>query len=235
MTKYIVNTTLVVAFLVTTNIQADMVSMFDATQREAYFLQAGPSEWGLIGSADFDKAKAPYKDFFTLTNVLDQYRDEDKQVGNMQGSYTLDSYSGMGAGYSHALNGLDNSVGMQFSHNSANYGAIAIPDGFISAFYLNVDTHADAASTQGTFNILIKTTNGDQLYKNVAFGWAGFILEEGNYLTGFEITTNGNPNTGFWFDFVPGDGTALTPEPATILMLGLGLVGLSLVRRRKKI
>ena len=226
---------LIAAFAFSATAKADIIAnLFTADQKEAYMQLAGASEWALVGSAEFDKAKAPYEGVFTLTNLLDQYRADDQKVGNQEGSYILDTYNGMGAGYANALTGIDDYVGMVFSHNSANTSSVALPGGLIDSFYVNVSTHADVNSTQGTFDITLTTTNGTQVFEDIAFGWAGFILDEGVYLTGFEITQNSNPNTGFTFDFVPGDGTAATPEPASLLIFGVGLAGLGLARRRKQ-
>jgi hypothetical protein len=52
------------------------------------------------------------------------------------------------------------------------------------------------------------------------------------------FTIGGNPNNGFSFDFgtaVPGANVAVTivPEPTTAALLGLGVVGLALTKRRR--
>lgn len=229
----IVNLVIAIMLLFAAGAKASLVTIFDAGEKERYMQLAGSSEWALIGSADFDKAKAPYSGVFTITNLLDQYRGEDQKVGNQQGNYTLDKFNGNGAGYAKALTGTDDYVGMAFSHNSADVASISIPEGLINSFYLNVSTHANINSTEGTFNITLTTTEGIQEFKDIDFGWVGFILDDGVYLTGFEITQNSNPNTGFTFDFVLGDGTATTPEPATLLIFGLGMTGLGLVQARR--
>ncbi len=224
-----------VTFLAAAQLKADyIVNLYDAGQKETYLELAGAPEWGLIGTAEFDKSKAPYYGTFKLTNLADLGKEEGERAADQDGKYSLSVYSGNGAGYSHALTGAGEYGGMVFSHNSANYASVTIPDGLMNSFSLNVETHADLNSTKGTFNITITSTNGTQTFTDIAFGWVGFIFEEGEYLTGFEITQNSNPNTGFSFDFVPGDGNPITPEPASLLIFGLGMTGLGLAHRARR-
>lgn len=235
----LVSLTLATVFFVAAYAKADIVTMYSADQKDAYMALALDTEWGLVGSADFEKAKAPFVGEFTLTNLLDKYRSEGDKIGDLKGTYSLLAYDGNGAGYAHTLTGADDYLGMQFSHNSANQATISLSIGVadmvrISSFFIEVGTHANESSTEGTYDISVKTTNGTQIYQAVPYDWAGFILDEGVYLTGFEITQNANNNTGFYFDFVPGNGVAASPEPATLAIFGLGLAGLGLVRARRQ-
>ena len=234
MYKYIVSFVVVISFLAATPVRADAVSL--VTDKDAYMDLAGPAEWGLIGSADFDKEKAPYTGVFELTNLGNKWASSDNQIASQQGNYTMNAWDGMGAGYSSTLHGSGEEAGMNFSHNSANKFGVAVPGGLINAFYLDVNFHANEASTNSTYNITFYGADGKalQTFHNVDIGFAGFLFDEGTYLTSFEITTNGNKNTGYSMNMVIGDGTAVVPEPATMLIMGLGLAGLGLARARRR-
>jgi hypothetical protein len=245
--KTLINTIAIVAILFAVNAKAGNIDIYSAGQQSEYNQLAGGSEWALSGEADWTKEKAGAWHNFTITNMYDQYREADQKVGNAQGTYKMDDFDGNGAGYNQALNGMADYVGMAFSHNSANMAVLSLPTGLINSFALEVATHANENSTQGTFNMTITTAKADgsdagsMTFKDIAFGWAGFVLEDDYYITGFTITQNSNKNTGFYFNFVPGDGTALapetsaeTPEPATMLLFALGLAVIPAARRMRK-
>jgi len=224
------------SFLVATHVRADIITKYGPDDLDTYMQLAGVSEWALVGATAFDREKSPYNGTFELSNVLNQYRDEGSQVASLGGNYTMDSWNGNGSGYSQALTGTGEDMGLEFSHNSANRFAVAVPGGLINAFYLNVGTHANESSTSGSYNIIFYDANGANIgtFENIAFGFTGFIFDEGYYFTKFEITTVGNPNTGYSANFIPGNGIAASPEPTTLALLGLGLAGAGLASRRRR-
>jgi len=231
--KIFASVALLAALFVAANARADIVTIYGAgygaNNYDTYMELAGSSEWALVGAVDFNKEKAPYKNAFAITNVADP-------TLTQQAGYTMNSWNGMGSGYTHTLHGTGYDMGLEFSHNSANQFGITTPEGYINAFYLNVGFHANEASTSGAYNITFYGAGGEalQTFNNVAIGFAGFIFDEGYSLTGFEITTVGNKNTGYSVIVVPGDGTPAVPEPATLAIIGLGLAGLGLAKARRR-
>jgi len=224
------------ALFVAANAKADIVTIYGnqygANNYDAYMEMAGPSNWALTKSDPFHAGKPPISGHFTLENTVNAWAGPDNQIPDQQGTWTLTNWNGGGAGYDGVFNTVGE-VGMGFSHNSGNTGIIEMPSGLISAFYLHAGSHS--SGTQGTYNITFYGEGGDKLqtFNNVAFGFAGFIFEEGYTFSKFELTINGTNNSGFYFDFIPGDGTPAVPEPATLAIIGLGLAGLGLARARR--
>jgi len=238
-TKLIASIVLTAALLVTANVRADLVTIYAGDKnKDDYMSQAGSSEWG-FGNLGLGNAKAGTTDYFDIINLMDPYRTEQglDLVGDLEkaGGFTIGKFNGSGNGYNTNLQQTTD-LGVSFGHNSSNSISVGIPDELISSFFMTVGTHANKNSTQGTFNITFYGADGEKrTFNDVALGFAGFIFDEGYYLTRFEVTINGNPNSGvFVQDFTPGNGKTTTPEPATLAIIGLGLAGLGLAKARRR-
>jgi len=146
-------------------------------------------------------------------------------------------------------------------HNSANTYRISFAEAVIDSFYISFDFWS-SSSAGGFFDLEVWywDLEGElQKYeeKNVINGnekfFLGFYLEEGAYLQSvmFSSVANGTGNNGY--DFCKGDGLGFrndglpdyeppvkpsggvnsTPEPATLLILGLGTIGVGFITRRR--
>ncbi|MCL2710629.1 MAG: PEP-CTERM sorting domain-containing protein [Planctomycetaceae bacterium] len=228
----VVGLALAVAFLVAANAQADIVSF---TDKDAYMESVGASEWtfGKFTQRGDDE-KAPITWDFTMSN----------QVGEFTGLLTMSAFSGNGG----LMMGptVDNDGVLKFHHNSANYFEILFDSDafFDESFYLEFDPHSSWSSADkfvltATYQqygadtattILADITRDDTFF--------GLALEGEAYLTSISfLSTTGTPNNGYLVtagfsgSIVP-EPAPIIPEPATLVMFGLGLAGLGVARRR---
>ena len=79
-----------------------------------------------------------------------------------------------------------------------------------------------------TFNVTLNPANNTLFY--------GFVTNSGEYFTGFNINTNDNWALASIDNITLGDnnGQQSVPEPATMFLLGLGLIGVAGIRRKLK-
>ena len=226
----------------------------------AYFNMAGASPWALTGDNDYlipwEVAPLTYNFQNTYSNKMTQVtmymHQRHGQYSSVGNSLSYDIvYSPYVEGQTSGITGTDDiwgiSVDAEAPMNSFYLKSDAISHP--SAWYLPPSaSHLTLAVTDSFGNIHLQ----HQLISDDMF--FGIILDEG-YLTDIKwYFSDGRDDLllsdqygvlrsgymGLWLsvEFGFGDGTvdsaATTPEPATMLMFGLGLAGLPFVRRLRK-
>ncbi|MCL2711224.1 MAG: PEP-CTERM sorting domain-containing protein [Planctomycetaceae bacterium] len=226
--NYKIGLVFTISFLIAANVQAEMINWFN--DKDTYMNTVGTPDWtfGTFSQTTHTQGLRAWD--FTMSN----------EGVPSTGTLTMSDYNGKG-GLKQAPQG-DNGT-MSFWHNSANNFNISFGDAeFVDSFYMSVAPHSSwsaainfAVTADYWLDGVKYTTDAVTINQNNAF--FGLTLVEGAYLTSINFWSTGTPNNGYKIMAGFGgnyDDNASTPEPATLAVLGLGLAGLGIARRRMK-
>lgn len=166
--------------------------------------------------------------------VMDQFIGSSTSANSSQASELTTLLSFEGTTGATSLSRIDGTAGATFADNlwTINLGTIANPPEY---FALKLGTGGTGVANDTYFFRNIGETNilawSNSQVNNLTGGLNNTNIGRLSHVSFFDLSfQNGNPPAGGPVD---GGGGAAVPEPGTLALLGLGLLGFAVTRRRK--
>ena len=254
--KVLLSFVFAVSLLVGATVRAEYVSgdLFFTTEKSNYLEGVHGSDWAFaaIGEHSGGQGKNPWTQWtYDFSHAIE---------GTATGAIYSERFNGNGAnGEGRGIAQVSDIGTGTMAHNSANNFTMSFNESFVDTFYISL-TPWSSYSAADAFDLTVKywdkdgtlqTVTTQQTFKDDS-PFLGFKLDEGAFLASVYFSSDGTNNngyliggmgfgdTGLYRPPVPTDNdggdTATTPEPATMLIVGLGLAGLGglATRRRRK-
>jgi len=199
---------IVIAFFASYALPASAVPVF-FTDRAAFDLASG-------GGLNFESFEGNFA--VSDTQTFTDFTVTETGGANFLGQ--LRDFPGLGIGSVI----VDGTGGLGYDDNGSSLASFFSFSSAVNAFGIEIATSADSTVTIGgnvktSFNLLAGV--------NAFFG----VIDTSALFSSITFDVSGGPNVGF---DAASYGIASVSEPATLLLLGLGLLGLGLTARRKK-
>ena len=239
MQKHFITLTIAVFLLLATSQRAtaEMITGLNAdlfTDRESYNAIVGAASWGLGGFSQFGNNFAPRMWDFDMVHP-DASR-------SSWGRLSMLNPNG-GSGF---MEEPPNGQGpINFQHTKGNSFHLAFGDSdFVRGFYMTIDPYSGWNEGVNFTVVADYWLDGvayrtEEMILDASNNFFGLLVDDNAYIEQIVLWSSGTSGNGYYVEAGFGDrrlsevGTP-TPEPATLAVLGLGLAGLGVARRRMK-
>ena len=203
------------------------------TDKDVYVSTVSQSDWAFSNFNQIGDNKQPIIWTFDLSN----------NASNATGLLTINNFNGAGGSSAPVVQDGKLSI----THNSANEFGIVFSFAFdsadyINSYYIDFDPWSSWKAANAFMvtvdyyldGVLYQMADADATSVFKADHFWGVALDEGAYIAEINFWSTGTNNNGYQMTMGFGGEKNATPEPATLALMGLGLAGVAIARRRMK-